>query len=67
MTPLPKRRHSTRRGGKRHAALKVGIPTLINCKTCGQKIIPHRMCRYCGSYDGKTVVAPKVKSKKPKK
>ena len=28
MTPLPKRRHSTRRGGKRKAAIKLVLPTL---------------------------------------
>jgi ribosomal protein L32 len=28
MTPLPKRRHSTRRGGKRQAAIKLTLPTV---------------------------------------
>lgn len=32
MTPLPKRRHSTRRGGKRQAAIKLTIPTLSSRK-----------------------------------
>jgi ribosomal protein L32 len=30
MAPLPKRRHSTRRGGKRTASIKLKLPTLIS-------------------------------------
>lgn len=32
MAPLPKRRHSTRRGGKRKAAITLEIPTLTGGK-----------------------------------
>lgn len=42
MAPLPKRRHSTRRGGKRKAALSIDLPTLVGGKD-GQIIRePHR-------------------------
>jgi len=42
MTPLPKRRHSTRRGGKRQAAIKLAIPTLTQGKGDEPAHIPHR-------------------------
>lgn len=32
MAPLVKRRHSTRRGGKRKAAIKLSLPTLTRGK-----------------------------------
>lgn len=42
MAPLPKRRHSTRRGGKRQAAISLTIPTLTGGKN-GEPLHPqHR-------------------------
>lgn len=66
MAPLPKRRHSTRRGGKRQAAWKKAftIPGLIACPECRALRLPHRACPSCGWYDGKEVVKQKIKSKK---
>lgn len=61
MTPLPKRRHSTRRGGKRTAAIKLGLTNLTACKQCGKLIRAHRICHSCGYYNGKQVVTPKTK------
>jgi large subunit ribosomal protein L32 len=66
MTPLPKRRHSTRRGGKRKAAIKLGLPTATKCKNCGTVILPHSICPKCGYYQGREMIAIKVKTKKPK-
>jgi large subunit ribosomal protein L32 len=64
MVPLPKRRHSTRRGGKRKAAIKIALPRLVKCGQCGHMKLPHRVCSYCGFYDGKAVVVKKEKKKK---
>lgn len=66
MTPLPKRRHSTRRGGKRKAAIKFALLGLILCPQCGKPRIPHRVCKACGYYNGKEVVKQKVKKDKKK-
>lgn len=63
MAPLPKRRHSTRRGGKRKAAIHQNLPTLTKCSNCGAMRIPHRVCPNCGYYDGREVVKQKAKSK----
>lgn len=42
MTPLPKRRHSTRRGGKRKAAIHLSLPELSGGKDNKPLHIPHR-------------------------
>lgn len=59
MAPLPKRRHSTRRGGKRQAAIKLNLPKLVKCANCGSFRLPHRACKNCGYYAGKEVVKKK--------
>lgn len=66
MAPLPKRRHSTRRGGKRQAAWKraFGLPGLIACPQCAAMRLQHRACRACGWYDGKTLIVKREKTKK---
>ncbi|MEK9143606.1 MAG: 50S ribosomal protein L32 [Patescibacteria group bacterium] len=58
MAPLPKRRHSTRRGGKRQAEwLKAfTIPGFTKCPQCGMLRVPHRVCKACGWYNRKAVV-----------
>ncbi|MBI5358550.1 MAG: 50S ribosomal protein L32 [Candidatus Amesbacteria bacterium] len=53
MTPLTKRRWSTRRQGIRRASIKLTLPTLIECKKCHELILPHRACKFCGSYKDK--------------
>ncbi|OGK12992.1 50S ribosomal protein L32 [Candidatus Roizmanbacteria bacterium RIFCSPLOWO2_01_FULL_38_12] len=50
MAPLPKRKHSTARKGKRILQRKAEsiLPQLVICKSCGKKKLPHRVCKYCG-------------------
>ena len=31
-----------------------------NCTNCQAPCLPHRVCRECGMYDGKQVIAPKA-------
>ena len=50
MAALPKRRHSTRRQGKRRAAIKSPTVHLITCKSCGGKKRSHIVCPHCGAY-----------------
>ncbi len=47
MAPLPKRKHSTRRKGKRLASKSAAMPKLVKCKKCGKSKLPHRACKYC--------------------
>jgi large subunit ribosomal protein L32 len=63
MAPLPKRRHSTRRQGKRRNAIEIEFTEFDKCKNCGKSVQPHRACRYCGFYNGKL----SLKIKEPKK
>ncbi|MFH2019716.1 MAG: 50S ribosomal protein L32 [bacterium] len=47
MTPLPKRRLSTRRQGKRRAAIKLALPKIVKCKNCSQPKKAHTLCTNC--------------------
>lgn len=61
MAPLPKRRHTNSRQGKRrshHALLRVG---LIPCPQCRQPKRPHVACPNCGTYRGRQIVRIKQK------
>lgn len=59
---VPKKRKTRSSVGqsRSHDALKP--KTLNSCSKCGQAILPHNACSFCGNYKGKTVL--KVKSKK---
>ncbi len=49
----PKRRTSSSKRNKRraHDALRAVQPTV--CTQCGEPAMPHRVCRYCGTYRGR--------------
>jgi len=64
MTPLPKRRHSTRRSGKRQAAHQLHVVKLVKCSNCGQTKRPHEICPNCGFYDHRLVIPPKKEKAK---
>ncbi|OGY29588.1 MAG: 50S ribosomal protein L32 [Candidatus Woykebacteria bacterium RIFCSPHIGHO2_12_FULL_45_10] len=63
MTPLPKKRISTARQGKRRAAIKMSSVALSKCDNCGSLRIPHQACQNCGMYRGRLVTLPKTKTK----
>ncbi len=63
MTPLPKRRWSTRRQGKKRATLKASGITPGKCPNCGELKQNHAVCPKCGYYRGKPVLKIKEKSK----
>jgi len=50
MAPLPKRKHSKARSGKRknERIAEKSFPQLVDCKNCGKKKVPHQLCMYCG-------------------
>lgn len=66
MAPLPKRRHSTRRGGKRKAAIKLHLTALVKCGQCEAMTLPHRVCDACGYYNGREVIKMQMPEKKTK-
>ena len=32
-------------------------PTLVKCSKCGELMVPHRVCKNCGSYNKKEIIA----------
>ncbi len=64
MTPLPKRRHSTRRGGKRKAAIALSSVPQTQCNHCKAIIRPHSVCPECGYYNGSQIIVKREKTKK---
>jgi len=66
--PLPKRKHSRARRDKRRSAnSKMYAANLSICSQCKKPRLPHRVCPFCGYYNGKPVVVIEVKEKKKKK
>jgi large subunit ribosomal protein L32 len=55
--PNPKRRHSRARGGKRRAHDGKTTPQSVRCSHCGAATFAHRVCRSCGYYKDRQVVA----------
>jgi large subunit ribosomal protein L32 len=31
-------------------------PTLVKCSKCGELMVPHRVCKSCGSYNKKEIL-----------
>jgi len=56
MGPLPKRKFSKGRTHRRRAHDALGIPNLVECSNCHQKMMPHRICPHCGQYRGRQVL-----------
>lgn len=53
----PKGKISRSRGRmKRAQAWKIATPTLSKCSKCGELMVPHRVCKACGSYKKQTVI-----------
>ena len=55
----PKGKVSKARRDKRKAAIgksSLSTPSLAKCSKCGALIMPHRMCKNCGTYNKRQVV-----------
>lgn len=64
--PKKQKTHSKTHMGRAHLALKK--KTLNKCSKCGQAVLPHTVCSFCGSYKGKEVISVEKKNvKKVKK
>jgi large subunit ribosomal protein L32 len=42
--------------------MKLVAPSLVECSTCGNKILLHRVCPKCGFYRGKQIIVPESKA-----
>ncbi len=57
---VPRAKTSKARTRRRRAMnMKLDAPTLVDCGSCGNKVLLHRVCPKCGFYRGKQVMVPK--------
>jgi large subunit ribosomal protein L32 len=63
MTPLPKKKLTRARQGRRRATINLKDLGLTKCPNCGSSMIPHRACPNCGMYRGRMVQIPETKTK----
>lgn len=54
---VPKKKVSKARGRSRRANWKASAPTLVECPQCHELHMVHRVCKKCGYYDGRKVLA----------
>jgi len=59
MAPIPKRRYSKARHGKRKSHQRANTPSIEACPRCHKMKLSHRVCPTCGSYRGEEVITPK--------
>jgi large subunit ribosomal protein L32 len=64
MPPLPKKKTSKARRGKRQSHLGLSLPALDTCPQCHSPKLSHRACPVCGSYAGREVIEIKSPKKK---
>jgi large subunit ribosomal protein L32 len=57
MGALPKNKVSRHRRGNRRQHQRVGTPTLVVCPNCNTLMQAHRVCKECGQYKGRQVIA----------
>ena len=62
--PVPKKRHSNIRQGKRRFSnYRLKLTNLSKCPQCGSPTLPHHACPTCGTYEGRAAIKIKVKTK----
>ncbi len=54
--PVPKRKTGKTKRNMRRSHHAMSPPTLTECQNCGEKTVPHRVCRRCGYYNTRTVL-----------
>ena len=56
---VSQRRTSKTRKRKRRSHIKLNVPGMVVCPSCGEMKLAHRVCKACGTYDGRTVIKEK--------
>ena len=56
---VPFRRTSKTAKRQRRTHFKLSVPGMVTCPNCGESKLAHHVCKECGSYKGKEVVASK--------
>lgn len=53
---VPKRKTSKARRDKRRSShWKLETPGVVTCPKCGAYRMPHRVCKSCGTYNGREI------------
>ena len=53
---VPARRTSKTVKRKRRTHFKLSVPGMVECPSCGEMKLSHRVSKECGTYNGKEVV-----------
>ena len=53
---LPKGKVSKARGRRRRTHYKLTAPALVACSQCHEMRLAHRVCKNCGTYNGRQVL-----------
>ena len=56
MSICPKNKSSKGRRDSRRANWKMAASTLVKCPKCGSLMMPHRVCKNCGTYNKTEIV-----------
>ncbi|MBA3490278.1 MAG: 50S ribosomal protein L32 [Longispora sp.] len=54
---VPKRRMSRSNTRSRRANWKAQVVATVDCPQCKSAKLPHALCKVCGTYNGRQVVA----------
>ena len=66
MSICPKNKSSKGRRDKRRANWKMAAPNLVKCSKCGELMMPHRVCKNCGTYNKKEIIPQEDESRSRK-
>jgi large subunit ribosomal protein L32 len=58
--PVPKRKRSRARRDSRFANKGLQVKSFGECSNCSATVMPHAVCKACGFYGGKKVLATKL-------
>ena len=53
-----------RRNKRRSSVWKLTAPNLVPCSKCGELKLQHRVCKACGTYNGREVIKQDSEKKK---
>lgn len=53
---VPKKRTTKSRRDKRRQNIFLKKPAITKCSKCGNLLLPHTLCSFCGYYKGREVV-----------
>jgi len=65
--PNPKHRNTSSQRNRRRSHIKLKKQKLFSCPKCGEAILPHHICAFCGYYNGREIIDVLAKLEKKEK